>query len=163
MTIRTDARAAADSLTIRTDERRAAADSLTIRTDERRAAADSLTIRTDERRAAADSLTIRTDERRAAADSLTIRTDERRAAADSLTIRTDGRGAVETRATSCGCALADLSSFAAVYYFPKTPEEWSVVTRDPSGFALVWASQFEVHVDQVIAFARRAEHWKQTA
>lgn len=58
---------------------------------------------------------------------------------------------------------ADLSSFAQVYCFPKTLEDWGAVTRDAAGLALVWASRFEVHVDQVIALARRAERWKQTA
>jgi hypothetical protein len=58
---------------------------------------------------------------------------------------------------------ADLSSFSPVHCFPKTLEEWTAVTRDSSGFALVWASRFEVHVDQVIALARHAESWKRTA
>jgi hypothetical protein len=57
----------------------------------------------------------------------------------------------------------DLTSFAAVHCFPKTSEEWSAVSQDNAGLALVWASRFEVHVDQVIALARRAERWQRTA
>jgi hypothetical protein len=57
----------------------------------------------------------------------------------------------------------DLGSFAPVYCFPRTLEGWGAVTQDASGLALVWASRFEVHVDQVIALARRAERCKRTA
>ncbi len=52
---------------------------------------------------------------------------------------------------------SDLSSFASVYCFPKTLNEWNAVAQDGAGLALVWASRFEVHVDQVIGLARRAE------
>ena len=58
---------------------------------------------------------------------------------------------------------ASLRSFESVYCFPKTPEAWNAVTQDSSGLALVWTSRFEVHVDQVIALARRAERRRQSA
>jgi hypothetical protein len=58
---------------------------------------------------------------------------------------------------------ADLSSFESVYCFPKTPEQWSAVSQDDAGLALVWTSRFEVHVDQVMALATRVEHRRQTA
>jgi len=58
---------------------------------------------------------------------------------------------------------ADLSSFSGVYCYPKTNEDWNRVAPDSSGFALVWSTRFEVHVDQVIALASRREPLEQTA
>jgi hypothetical protein len=52
---------------------------------------------------------------------------------------------------------ADLSSFSTVYCFPRTAEEWSRVSLDSYGLSLVWASRFEVHVDQVVGLADHVE------
>jgi len=52
---------------------------------------------------------------------------------------------------------ADMSSLSAVYCFPPDAAEWSRVSIDSYGLALVWASGFEVHVDQIIGLATRAE------
>ena len=52
---------------------------------------------------------------------------------------------------------ADLSSLSAVYCFPRDATQWSRVSIDSYGLALVWASRFEVHVDQVIGLATRVE------
>jgi hypothetical protein len=52
---------------------------------------------------------------------------------------------------------ADLSSFAPVHCFPRTSREWSKVSIDSYGLALVWACNFEVHVDQVIGLATNVE------
>ena len=59
--------------------------------------------------------------------------------------------------------LADLGSFSSVYCYPGTREAWDEVTPDSSGYALVWTSRFEVHIDQVIALAGRVEPIQQTA
>lgn len=50
---------------------------------------------------------------------------------------------------------ADLSHFSEVYCFPKNEAEWSKVSIDSHGVDLVWASRFEVHVDQVIGLAHK--------
>lgn len=50
---------------------------------------------------------------------------------------------------------SNLSRFETVYCFPKNLEEWKKVSIDNYGLALVWASRFEVHVDQVIAYAEK--------
>jgi hypothetical protein len=52
---------------------------------------------------------------------------------------------------------ADLTSFSTVYCFPRDAGEWSRVSVDAHGLALVWASRFEVHVDQVIGLATHVE------
>jgi hypothetical protein len=52
---------------------------------------------------------------------------------------------------------ADLSSFSSVYCFPPDATEWSRVSIDSHGLALVWASRFEVHVDQIIGLAVRVQ------
>jgi hypothetical protein len=52
---------------------------------------------------------------------------------------------------------ADLSSFADVYCFPRTPSEWARVSIDSYGLALVWACRFEVHVDQIVGLATHVE------
>ncbi len=51
---------------------------------------------------------------------------------------------------------ADLSSFSAVYCFPRSAEEWTRVSIDSYGLGLVWASRFEVHVDQIIGLRTTA-------
>lgn len=48
---------------------------------------------------------------------------------------------------------ANLSSFKAVYCFPKSQKEWEDVSVSTGGYALTWGCRFEVHVDQVIADA----------
>jgi hypothetical protein len=45
---------------------------------------------------------------------------------------------------------ADLSAFSNVYCFPKNKNEWAKVSIDSYGLALVWASRFEVHADQIV-------------
>ena len=52
---------------------------------------------------------------------------------------------------------ADLSSFSGVYCFPRDADEWSRVSIDSYGLGLVWASRFEVHVDQVLGLATHVE------
>jgi hypothetical protein len=58
---------------------------------------------------------------------------------------------------------SDLSSFSKVHCFPKTFEEWTKVSSDSSGFALIWSSRFEVHIDQVIGLATKIEDSPKTA
>jgi hypothetical protein len=59
---------------------------------------------------------------------------------------------------------ADLAPvFSTVHCYPKTAETWAAVTPDAAGFALIWSSRFEVHVDQVLALADRVESSLQTA
>ena len=64
---------------------------------------------------------------------------------------------VSIEATDGNRYTADLSSFASVYCFPCDPSEWSKVSVDSYGLALVWSSRFEVHVDQIIGLATRIE------
>ena len=52
---------------------------------------------------------------------------------------------------------ADLSPLSTVYCFPRDAAEWSRVSIDSYGLALVWASRFEVHIDQIIGLATRVE------
>ena len=52
---------------------------------------------------------------------------------------------------------ADLSSFSAVYCFPRNADEWSRVSIDSYGLGLVWATRFEVHVDQIIGLTDHVE------
>lgn len=52
---------------------------------------------------------------------------------------------------------ADLSSFSRVYCFPRSANDWERVSIDSYGLSLVWASRFEVHVDQIIGLATRIE------
>ncbi len=59
--------------------------------------------------------------------------------------------------------FADLSSFQKVYCFPKTAQEWAQVSPDSFGTALIWASRFEAHMDQIIALATRREALSKTA
>lgn len=51
----------------------------------------------------------------------------------------------------------DLSAFAKVFCYPKTLSEWQKVYVDQDGIALVWASRFEVHVDQALALVIKKE------
>lgn len=53
--------------------------------------------------------------------------------------------------------FADLSSFATVYCFPRDLDEWSHVSIDSYGLGLVWASRFEVHVDQIVGLTTSVE------
>jgi hypothetical protein len=52
---------------------------------------------------------------------------------------------------------ADLSPFASVYCFPRDASAWARVSIDPYGLGLVWASRFEVHVDQIMGLATSVE------
>jgi hypothetical protein len=52
---------------------------------------------------------------------------------------------------------ADLSSFSSVYCFPRNAEEWASVSIDSYGLGLMWATRFEVHIDQVIGLATQVE------
>jgi hypothetical protein len=53
---------------------------------------------------------------------------------------------------------SDLSPLSNVYCFPKTAAEWEMVNADSDGFALIWSSRFEAHIDQIIAFATKIEN-----
>lgn len=53
--------------------------------------------------------------------------------------------------------FTDLSSFLKVYCFPGDKSEWDKVSTDSYGLSLVWASRFEVHMDQVVALAYKTE------
>ena len=64
---------------------------------------------------------------------------------------------VSIEATDGNRYEADLSSFSRVFCFPRTAEEWASVSIDSYGLDLVWATRFEVHVDQVIGLADRVE------
>lgn len=52
---------------------------------------------------------------------------------------------------------SDLGSMSGVYCFPKTEEEWKKCNIDSYGLGIIWASRFEVHVDQVIGLATKNE------
>ena len=52
---------------------------------------------------------------------------------------------------------ADLSSFSAVYCFPRDADGWARVSIDSYGLGLVWTTRFEVHVDQIIGLADHVE------
>ena len=64
---------------------------------------------------------------------------------------------VSIEATDGNRYTADLSSLAGVYCFPRDPNEWSKVSVDSYGLALVWSCRFEAHVDQIIGLATRIE------
>jgi hypothetical protein len=72
-------------------------------------------------------------------------------------VATPGYGRVVMETSDGRAFAADLSSFAAVTCFPRTLDEWNVVAPDADGFALVWKSGFEVHLDQVIGLADHVE------
>ncbi|MBN1609385.1 MAG: hypothetical protein JW940_22330 [Polyangiaceae bacterium] len=78
-------------------------------------------------------------------------------------VTTPGYGRVAIDASDGWTYLADLRWFEAVYCFPRTESAWHEVAPDSSGYALIWTSRFEVHVDQVMALATRVEPSKQTA
>jgi hypothetical protein len=52
---------------------------------------------------------------------------------------------------------ADLSSLSRVYCFPRAIKEWSEFSIDSYGLALIWASRFEVHVDQIVGLSTHVE------
>jgi hypothetical protein len=52
---------------------------------------------------------------------------------------------------------ADLSLFKSVSSFPPDASAWSQVSIDSYGLGLVWASRFEVHVDQIVGLADKVE------
>ena len=58
---------------------------------------------------------------------------------------------VEVQLSDGSVIQADLSRFNAVCCFPKTDADWQKVSVDSHGLDLIWASRFEVHVDQVLA------------
>jgi hypothetical protein len=58
---------------------------------------------------------------------------------------------VEVQLSDGSVVRSDLTRFKAVYCFPKSDDEWQKVSIDSHGLDLIWASRFEVHVDQVIA------------
>ena len=58
---------------------------------------------------------------------------------------------------------SDLSSLARVYCYPPDKAAWDQVAPDSYGLALVWTTRFEVHVDQVIALADKAEPVQRSA
>lgn len=53
--------------------------------------------------------------------------------------------------------FSDLTTLEKVYCFPKDKQEWDKVSADSFGSALVWASRFEVHIDQIIGLAYKTE------
>lgn len=58
---------------------------------------------------------------------------------------------VEVKLSDGTKVVSDLSRFKAVYCFPKSESEWQKVSIDSQGLDLIWASRFEVHVDQILA------------
>ena len=52
---------------------------------------------------------------------------------------------------------SDLGSFVKVLCFPQDNESWRQVSIDGYGLGLIWASRFEVHLDQVIGLAFKIE------
>ena len=80
-----------------------------------------------------------------------------------LRVHTSGYGMVAIDASVRLTYHADLRSFEPVCCFPRTESAWRAVAPDSSGYALIWTSRFEVHVDQVIALATRVEPSKRTA
>lgn len=58
---------------------------------------------------------------------------------------------------------ANLSSLSPVYCYPRDAAAWRQVSPDSYGLGLIWASRFEVHVDQVIGLAERTESIERSA
>jgi Protein of unknown function (DUF2442) len=58
---------------------------------------------------------------------------------------------VEVQLSDGQTVQADLSRFKTVFCFPKSDAEWQKVSVDSHGLDLIWASRFEVHVDQLLA------------
>ncbi len=52
---------------------------------------------------------------------------------------------------------SDISALSGVYCFPKNEAEWARCSVDSYGLGIIWASRFEVHVDQVIGLATKVE------
>ena len=50
----------------------------------------------------------------------------------------------------------DLSLLSNVYCFPIDDCAWKKCSLDNYGLALIWASRFEVHVDQIIGLASKS-------
>ena len=80
-----------------------------------------------------------------------------------LDVKTPEYGRVVVEASDGVRYHADLSSLSAVYCYPKTRPNWDRVAPDSYGMALVWASRFEVHVDQIVGLAHRRESVARTA
>jgi hypothetical protein len=58
---------------------------------------------------------------------------------------------------------ADLTSFERVYCYPRDEAAWRQVSADSYGLGLVWASRFEVHIDQVMGLAVHTEPIERSA
>lgn len=58
---------------------------------------------------------------------------------------------------------SDLSDLSGVYCFPKSESDWQAVSIDVAGYALIWTSRFEAHIDQVIGLATKVEDSSQSA
>jgi hypothetical protein len=72
-------------------------------------------------------------------------------------VSTPEYGRICIDASDGNCYHADLSSFSSVYRYPRDLEAWSQVSIDSYGLGLLWASRFEVHVDQILGMADRVE------
>lgn len=59
--------------------------------------------------------------------------------------------------------FSDLSALSKVYCFPIDLTAWSKISIDSYGLGLIWASRFEVHVDQVIGLAFKTEEVMKSA
>lgn len=80
-----------------------------------------------------------------------------------LRVSTPQYGWVTVEASDGYRYSADLAPLSAVYCFPKDQASWDQVSVDSHGLAIVWASRFEVHVDQVVALMRNREPIRHTA
>jgi hypothetical protein len=80
-----------------------------------------------------------------------------------LSVTTSEYGRVAIEASDGMRYVADLASLSSVYCYPATKADWDSVAIDSYGLALVWASRFEVHVDQIVALATRSEPIERTA
>jgi hypothetical protein len=52
---------------------------------------------------------------------------------------------------------SNLATFSKVYCYPPSKKEWDLVSVDSYGMGIIWASRFEVHVDQIIGLAEKVE------
>lgn len=59
--------------------------------------------------------------------------------------------------------FSELASLSGVYCFPKDESEWRAVSPDAGGYALIWTSRFEAHIDQIIGLATKVEDSSQSA
>jgi hypothetical protein len=80
-----------------------------------------------------------------------------------LRVATPAYGRVVVEASDGIRYHADLSSFARVYCYPSDRAAWNQVSPDNYGLGLIWASRFEVHIDQVIGLAERTEPIERSA